>query len=434
MQQFRILVALASALMLSGATTARAQSAPLPTLPITQLDLRQTDPDLDGRRVSLTFPRPTPIRDILMRLVRNTRLSVIADPSVNQTFVGDLKNVSVREALVLIVEPLGLNYTVRGQVIRVFPRERETRFYNVDYVVTQRTGTRSIAANTGAPGASIPAQAGSTSLVSGIDSPNLYADLTEGVRSLLSEGGRMSLDRTAALLGVTDTPERLAKVEQYLEAVMLRATRQVQIEARVIEVELREEFSAGIDWRLVLSGLTASPAVAPVTSGGLTLAIKAGDYSGLLRALAAQGTVDVLSSPRITAMNNEPAVMRVGTHDVFFVATSQVDPQGRLLQTTATPHSVTEGVTLSVTPQISVDGVIHLSINPTIAQRTGVATSLSGETVPIISVREADTMARVRQGETIVIAGLMQDRETAGSARRRKTDLVILLTPTLLAR
>jgi type II secretory pathway component GspD/PulD (secretin) len=95
---------------------------------------------------------------------------------------------------------------------------------------------------------------------------------------------------------------------------------------------------------------------------------------------------------------------------------------------------VTEGVTLSVTPQISVDGVIHLSINPTIAQRTGVATSLSGETVPIISVREADTVARVRQGETIVIAGLMQDRETALSARRRKTDLVILLTPTLMAR
>ncbi len=201
-----------------------------------------------------------------------------------------------------------------------------------------------------------------------------------------------------------------------------------------IEVELREEFAAGIDWRLVLSGLNAAPAVAPGTRGGVTLAMKAADYGALLRALAAQGAVEVLASPRITAMNNEPAVMRVGTHDVYFVATSQVDSSGRVLQTTATPHTVTEGITLSVTPQISVDGVIHLSINPTIAQRTGVATSRSGETVPIISVREADTLARVRQGETIVIAGLMQDRESAGSAKRRKTDLVILLTPTLMAR
>ena len=407
MQPFRILVAFASVLTLAGAMTARAQSAPLPTLPITQLDVRQTDPDLDGRRVSLAFPRPTPVRDVLIRLVRNTRLSVIADPAVAQAFVGELKNVSVREALDVIVEPLGLDYIVRGQVIRVFPRERETRFYNVDYVITQRTAR---------------------------DSPNLYADLTEGIRSLLSEGGRMSLDRTAALLGVTDTPDRLAKVEQYLEAVMLRATRQVQIEARVIEVELREEFSAGIDWRLVVSALTATPPVTPGTPGSATLAIKASDYSALLRALAAQGTVDVLSSPRITAMNNEPAVMRVRTHDVYFIATSQVDPSGRILQTTATPHSVTEGITLSVTPQISVDGVIHLSITPTIAQRTGVATSRSGETVPVISVREADTLARVRQGETIVIAGLMQDREAAGSAKHLKTDLVILLTPTLMAR
>jgi len=406
-QPFRILVAFASVLTLAGAMTARAQSAPLPTLPITQLDVRQTDPDLDGRRVSLAFPRPTPVRDVLIRLVRNTRLSVIADPAVAQAFVGELKNVSVREALDVIVEPLGLDYIVRGQVIRVFPRERETRFYNVDYVITQRTAR---------------------------DSPNLYADLTEGIRSLLSEGGRMSLDRTAALLGVTDTPDRLAKVEQYLEAVMLRATRQVQIEARVIEVELREEFSAGIDWRLVVSALTATPPVTPGPPGSATLAIKASDYSALLRALAAQGTVDVLSSPRITAMNNEPAVMRVRTHDVYFIATSQVDPSGRILQTTATPHSVTEGITLSVTPQISVDGVIHLSITPTIAQRTGVATSRSGETVPVISVREADTLARVRQGETIVIAGLMQDREAAGSAKHLKTDLVILLTPTLMAR
>jgi type II secretory pathway component GspD/PulD (secretin) len=286
----------------------------LPVLPITQLDTRQADPDLDGRRLSLTFSRPTAVREILMRLVRNSRLSVIADATVDQTFVGDLKNVSVREALDLIVEPLGLNYSIRGQVIRVFPQEPETGFYNIDYVLTQR------------------------------DSPNLYADLTEGVRSLLSDSGRMNLDRTAAMLGVTDRSDRLSRVEQYLEAVMLRVTCQVQIEASVIEVELRDEFSAGIDWHLVLSGLTASQPATPVTSGGLTVAMKAGDSSGLLRALAAQGTVNVLSSPRFTAMNNEPAFIRVGTHDVVFDASPQADPQGRVSHAEAASRIVTEGV------------------------------------------------------------------------------------------
>ena len=117
-----------------------------------------------------------------------------------------------------------------------------------------------------------------------------------------------------------------------------------------------------------------------------------------------------------------------------------------------TPQTLTEGVTLSVTPQVSADGIIHLSVNPSITERTGVATSRLGDTVPIISVRETDTLVRVREAETIVIAGLMQNRANADTAKgpligdvpvvcnlfkrsekkRRKTDLVILLTPTIM--
>jgi MSHA biogenesis protein MshL len=456
-------------------------AAPLPAVPITQLDLNQPHPELDGQRISLGFSEPTPINDILLLLVRDTRLSIIPDPSLDQTFLGDIKNVSIREALDLILEPLGLDYRIRGQIIRVFPRELETRFYSIDYVITQRSGSRSIAGTTGASGSNLGlggtgqqsslvaggggiagsggggASGGSTSQVSGTDSPNLYTDLGEGVKALLSAEGRMNLDRTAALLQVTDRASRLTRIEQYLEAVMLRVTRQVQIEAKVIEVELRDEFSAGINWRAVLGGLTnnatASQTLAPATSGGFTLALNVGDFSALLNAFAAQGKVNVLSSPRITAMNNEPAVMRIGTQDVFFTTTTQIDAQsGQIVQSTVTPQSLTEGVVLSVTPQISADGIIHMNINPSITERTGVATSRLGDQVPIISVRETDTLVRVRQGETIVIAGLMQDRASVDTTKipvigdvplvgnlfkrteksRRKTDLVILLTPTVM--
>jgi MSHA biogenesis protein MshL len=155
----------------------------------------------------------------------------------------------------------------------------------------------------------------------------------------------------------------------------------------------------------------------------------------------------VLSRPRVIAMNNEPAIIRVGTQDVFFVTTSQVDAAtGRVVQTTVTPQPITEGIVLSVTPQISGDGTVHMSISPSVTERTGQATSRLGDTVPIISVREADTLVRVRQNETIVISGLMQDRVTRDAAKgptlaglfrrdqtvRRKTDLVILLTPTIV--
>jgi len=432
---------LVAVFLAASASAVGSQSAPLPPLSVLQLDLRQSHPELDGQRLSLGFSAPTPIMDILLRLVRDTRLSVIPDPSLGQTFLGDIKNVTIREALDLILEPLGLDYTVRGQVIRVFPRELDTRLYSIDYVITQRSGSRSMAGSTGV--------GGSTSHVSGTDSPNFYVDLAEGIRALLSAEGRMNLDRTAALLQVTDRPSRLARVEHYLEAVMLRVTRQVQIEAKIIEVELRDEYSAGINWKAVLGGLTnnaaATQTFAPATTGGFTLALKVGDFSALLKAFAAQGKVNVLASPRVTAMNNEPVVIRVGTQDVFFVTTTQIDPQTGRILSTVTPQSLTEGVVLSVTPQISADGIIHMSINPSITERTGVATSRLGDTVPIVSVWEADTLVRVRQGETIVIAGLMQDRANADTAKvpvlgnlkrrektRPKTDLVILLTPTIM--
>jgi MSHA biogenesis protein MshL len=90
-------------------------------------------------------------------------------------------------------------------------------------------------------------------------------------------------------------------------------------------------------------------------------------------------------------------------------------------------HSLTESVVLSLTAQISADGIIHMNVNPSVTQRTGLTTSPLGDQVPLITVREADTLVRVRQGETILIAGLMRERPD-----RQKTDVVILLTPTLV--
>ena len=453
---------------------------PLQAMPVVQIDRQQAHPELDGQRVSLAFSEPTPIRQILMLLVGDTQLSLIPDPTLTQTFVGDLKNVTIREALDLILEPLGLDYSVQGNVVRVFPLELDTRFYSVDHVITRRTGTRSTSTTGSANATSIGGGGGgvnngaisggatvgggvaganiggSSSQLTGTDQPDFYTGLEEGVRALLSAEGRMNLDRTAGLLQVTDRTSRLDRIDRYIEAVMLRTQRQVQIEAKVIEVELRDEFSAGINWKAVFGSLTDSvtltQALAPATTGGFTMALNAGDFSALLNAFATQGKVNVLQSPRVTAMNNQPAVIRVGTQDVFFTTTTQTGEQGQILQTTVTPQSITEGVVLSVTPQISADGVIHMSINPTITERAGVATSRLGDTVPIVNVRETDSLVRVRQGETIVIAGMMQDSTTTDTVKvpllgdvpvvgglfkrtektRRKTDLVILLTPTVM--
>jgi MSHA biogenesis protein MshL len=387
-------------LMITGAVSALGSQSPVPLKPLPAIQLEtERDARLDAPRFSLGFSRPTSIADVLLLLVRDTRLSVVPDPGLNQRFIGELKNVTLREALDLILEPLGLDYAVRGQVIRVFPRELETRLFSIDHVITQRRGRRTL---------------GGASGITSTDAPDLYADLDGAIRALLSTEGRVNVDRTAALVQVTDRASRLARVEQYLEAVMHRAMRQVQIDARVVEVELRDATSNGIDWSAVMAAVPQSPTAPPRTASGVTLALAATNPSALFDALAMQGAVRVLSNAVVPAMNNQPAMMRVAT-------------EGR---------ASADGVTLSITPLIAADGLIHMSISASVSRPIAAGEPAPGAAPPVI-VREADTIVRVRQGETVLITGLVHDAaatktsdDTGGT--RRKTDLVILLTPTVL--
>jgi MSHA biogenesis protein MshL len=190
---------------------------------------------------------------------------------------------------------------------------------------------------------------------------------------------------------------------------------------------------------------------APAASSLLAVRIK--DFVALIRALSRQGKVNVVARPRVVAMHNEAAIMRVGTQSVYFVTTAQTDAvTGRIVQTTATPHAVTEGLTLTVTPRIAADGGITMHVTPSLSERTGQASSRFGDRVPVMRVREADTVVRAHDRDTIVLAGLAEDRSARVDSKvpvigdlpgvgllfrrqqrsGRRTDLVILLTPTLV--
>jgi MSHA biogenesis protein MshL len=448
------------------------QASSLSPLAVSQLEEGRRSDAMD-QTISLSFAEPISVRELLLLLVRDTNLSVVPDPDVEGTFSGELKNVSMRQALDLILTPLHLESQFSENVLRVSKRQMETQIYHVNYVASRRAGSRgsgssgmtgnsgsgtsgfgatgysSGSSGSGNSGSGMSGFGGSSASVSSSDYGDTFDEIGNGIKTLLSNEGKHNLDRKAGLLQVTDFRDRLDLIGQYLEAVETRVQRQVQ---------LREQYSAGIDWSAVFrsagNAVKVTQNLAP-TSGAsaFTVGVDIKDFQGLLDAFANQGRVNVMASPRVMAMNNEPAVMRVGTQDVFFVTTSQVDATtGQILQTTVTPQTITEGVVLSVTPQISADGIIHLSITPSITEKTGTATSRLGDQVPIIAVRETDTMVRVRQGETIVIAGLMQERSetdkmkvpvlgdiplVGGLFRRdertkKKTDLVILLTPTIM--
>lgn len=417
-------LAAAGLLLLGAAAPAGAQGpvkpGQLPTLPLTQLDDRTLSADLDNRVFSLAFAQPVAIGELLLLLVRGTGLSIVPDPGISGTFIGELKNVTVRQALGLTLPPLGLDYAVEGSIIRAFRREPETRLFDVNYVATTRIGSAAVGAGD---------ESGSLTRLSSTTSADVFADITKGVQTLLSARGTFNVDRTAGLLQVTDFPERLERVALYIDAVHDRVHRQVQIDARVIEVELNDPDAQSLDWEALAQATVQTEAPgAPSRSRPAINGLRVADVSRFMTALAAQGVVSLLAHPRILVLNNEPAIVRAGSQG----------PGARGENRSREPD-----VTLAVTPQIAGDGIVMLSLSPAVGVH---AADTEGQPPGPSVVREADTLARVADGETLVIAGFKRVREVrerrvglAGGwfgrstvVTRKRVELMILLTPRIL--
>jgi type II secretory pathway component HofQ len=375
----------------------------MPTLPLTTFGDRLAAVDLDNKSFSLTFAQPIAIQDLLLLIVRGTELSIVPDQGVGGSFIGELKRVTVRQALGLILPPLGLDYAATGGFIHVFRRKPEMRLFDVNVASAQRTATSTTGSGS---------RPGSTAQVSTMTTIDPYADLAKGLQMLLSEQGTFTLDRTAGLLHVIDFPDRLDRVEAYLDALHDRVHRQVQIDVQVIEVTLTAPRTR-LDWAALsqASMEEGAPAAAPRPRTGLRVA----DLDRLLTALAQQGTVSTMAHPRVLALNNEPAIVHAA---------------GR----------ARDEITLVVTPQIGSTGVITLSVSPLVSRRPA-----SGDE----DVRaDVDTLARVADGETVVLASLaIADQVEPPSPGRRARSVptsvptrtkthgerLVLLTPKVLA-
>lgn len=400
----------------------------LPPLPVSHID-DQARAQLDGpSRLTIDVPKPMAVHDALQLVVAGTPFSVVTDGDVTGTYAGALRDVTMRQALASMLLPLNLDYVVQRNVIRVFTRRPATRLFDVNTLNIQRSlhRGRSAASQQGEPAA--------PSVGSSVETDHL-ADLARGVQSMLSASGRMHVDRTAGLVHVTDFEDRLDQIGVYIEAVQLRSSRQVRIEAHVIEVTMHDATKSTIDWAAVTSRAGVR------TAGAATAGFKVPDMPALLAAIATQGSVATIGVPRVLAMNNEPAIMRLGTQFVSF-DTASAPAKENDLRRSAAPNFV--GLTLTVMAQIASDGIVQLSVSPTYSEETGDAHGPSGRLVPVVTITEADTVLRVQEGETVVISGLVQARTRARQARgfsgrlgaqtreTVKSELVILLTPTLV--
>jgi general secretion pathway protein D len=286
------------------------------------------------------------------------------------------------------------------------------------------------------------------------------------------------VNKEAGIISVRATNKQHEKVQEFLDKVLGSVKRQVLIEATIVEVELNDSYQFGIDWRLVSGDFSFNQLLAPnslrafsniidkdkIISNQFVLGVNTENLTAALHALEKFGNARVLSSPKMMAINNQPAILKVVNNLVYFTVKQDVvagnTNTNSTVATTSTPHTVPVGVVMSVTPQISDTGEVTLLVRPTISRRSvsdgnpkGVEDPVNkGSFIPEIRVQEMESVLKVDSGQTAVLGGLMQDVVTTNTQgvpgiskipyvgklfesdddQNTKTELVIFLRPTVI--
>lgn len=464
-----------------------------------------------------------PARAFFEGLVDGTPYNVVLEPGVAGNVTLKLRNVTVEEALDAAREAYGYDWRRMPGGFVIVPATLQTRFFQVDYLDLERRGSSRTRVTSGqvsqgagqfgrnrmgssSGDASIDAQtsgnAGSgdrSSELTGTSiatrtSSDFWHDLEASLHSLLGgEGRSVVVNPQSGVIAVRATPKEQRDVAAFLTQVQHVVTRQVVLEAKILEVELSDGFQAGINWSVVgrdggktifggqrgpqqgfgrdllnqpsesvnvTPGNPITGALTNTLGGAFTLAVDAADFNVFIEALKTQGQTRVLSSPRVATLNNQKAVIKAGS-DEFFV--TNVSSNTVVGTSSATNRDVEltpffSGIALDVTPQISEDGLVTLHIHPTVSDVTEKIKSLkvAGTTdeLPLAfsEVRESDSVVKARSGQVIVIGGLMRSSRRSADYRtpvlgdvpvlgnlfksqRRtevKTELVILLRPVVV--
>lgn len=411
-------------------------------------------------------------------------LNIVPDNDVTGTVTLDVRDLPLHQMMRALLEAGDCSWHEEEGLIRV--RNAETRTFVVDYPRLSRNGHGQnfavLASGSGGGGiggmgggggggggfggggggggssgqssGNVSSAGGSTVTVAAENAIDFWKELKTELAMLLTDEGKktMAVNMTAGLVEVTDRPSALKKVEHYLTSVGQSTHRQVDIEAKLYDVTLGDQFQFGIDWVHVaeayggMMGFGAS--TLPVAIGGTALADSAlgglnrvvGDptvggnlttlvfqnfnTAAAISALSQQGTVEVISKPRIRTLNNQTALIKVGEDLPFFNSSSSILPGTTVGTSTTvaatTVSSITVGTILSITPEISEDSFISLDISPVLTSlksivvfgnaSTGGGSSGSGTgaTAPDLDTKQASTIIRVRDGNTVVLGGLIQ--------------------------
>jgi len=460
-------------------------------------------PGVKGDNASVRFDvsvNNVPAKEFFSGLSQGSGYSLILAPNVTGNISLKLKQVTLVEALDAVSDLYGYHYEKTSYGYKIFPKELQTRIFMLDKLTLQRTlqtntqinsssgdltqASSSSSSSSGGGGSTITP---STVTIQASQKDTFWNDITTTISALIGASGNakdakaesptVQVTGDTGMIVVRAYPKDMQLVEQYLAKTQSILGREVIIEAEILDVTLASEYSMGIDW----AALTAGGAISPATSMPLTPTTEAtgllssvynlsmsGDrnnFNYALSLISSQGKVAVLSKPRVSAINNQSAIIKVGS-DNYYVTNvqSQVTTGGGGESTDTTTSTINlqaffSGISLYVTPQITEQGEVNLHIHPAVSkvsQNTlDVIVDGQNSSLPVAQseVRETDTVVHAKDGQVIILGGLMQtlsgastsglplspkyeDSLGAATTARRtsglKSELVILLRPIIV--
>ncbi len=447
--------------------------------------------------------KAVPVVDLLFSLARDAGLELDMQAASDKRVTLNAVERPLREILSRVSEQVNLRFQLRGNNLIIQDDTQYWHNYRVDYVNITRSSegevgvATQIATTGGGVGEGSTSQGDeqgnlSKTVVKSTSNNDFWSSLEQGLEAIVkhsrsenTQGSAVDSDpvvvnRMSGIVTVLGTQKQQQQVQHHLDSIQANSQRQVLIEMTIVEVELSDNYQAGVDWQRLSSngglgnnGVSAHSSmiganlnVPPFFTMGYNDADPNGsNVSATVSLLQEFGDTKVLSSPKIMALNNQTALLKVVNENVFFTveldireATADI-PERRTF--TSIIHTVPVGLVLSVTPQISENGLISLNIRPTISRITGFAVDpaprLAGagfdNLIPEIQVREIESLLQVRDGRTVVLGGLMQNERKStkngvpGLSRipklgklfsytkdnMIKTELVIFLKPTIVS-